>query len=54
MREKPWAVVNLLNPDAEIMWYTSEMDAALAHRGEAVDIQYRPGRKGKVKKNGQK
>lgn len=52
MREKPWMVVDLLNPDNEVKWYETEWAAREAHQGEAVSVQYRPGRKGKAKKNG--
>lgn len=50
MRDKPWAVIDLLDDTAETKWYATEIEAAIAHKGEAVTIQYRPGRKGKVKK----
>lgn len=50
MREKPWAVIDLLDSTKEIKWYTTDIEAAIAHEGEAVSIQYRPGRKAKVKR----
>jgi hypothetical protein len=50
MREKPWAVIDLLDPDKEIKWYATSGEATIAHINDAVDIQYRPGRKGKAKK----
>lgn len=48
MREKPWMVIDLLT-DETLGWYTTDVEAYLAHKDEPVDIQYRPGRKGKAK-----
>lgn len=50
MREKPWAVIDLLDPNAATCWHETEVEAIIHHRGEAVSVQYRPGRKAKVKK----
>lgn len=49
MREKPWMVIDLLT-DETLGWYESDIAASVAHKGEPVSIQYRPGRKRKVKK----
>lgn len=50
MRTKPWMVINLLT-NATLGWYASDIEAWDAHRGQPVDVQYRPGRKAKVKRN---
>jgi hypothetical protein len=50
MREKPWCVINLLDDTAETKWYETESAAIIDNFNEPVDIQYRPGRKAKVKK----
>lgn len=50
MRDKPWAVVDLMDPDAEIKWYHTDTEAWLDNRGKAVDVQWRPGHKKRVKK----
>lgn len=49
MRDKPWMVIDLMTNET-LGWYATDLEAAFAHQGEPVDIQYRPGRKGKVKK----
>ena len=58
MRDKPWAAVPLLNPENPTIWYEKDDDFYLNRRngsslpveGEVYDLQYRPGRKAKVKK----
>lgn len=51
MRDKPWAVIDLMDPDAATVWYATEGEAIVKTFGRAVSIQYRPGRKAKVKKD---
>lgn len=49
MRNTPWMVIDLMTNET-LGWYETEMAAMMNHRDEPVDIQYRPGRKKKVKK----
>lgn len=49
MRAKPWMVIDLMTNET-LGWYETDTEAWLAHRDQPVDIQYRPGRKAKVKK----
>ena len=44
MREKPWAVVPLLDEAAATEWFATEVEALKYAIGKPVDIQYRPGR----------
>ena len=50
MRDKPWMVIDVLDDTAPVRWYTTELEALVATQGEPVSIQYRPGRKRKVRK----
>jgi len=57
MRDKPWAAVPLLDPTKATLWYAKDTDFYVNPASdpnfdpsEAYDLQYRPGRKGKVKK----
>jgi hypothetical protein len=57
MRDKPWAAVPLLDQTKAVCWYAKDIDFLLNpgldpnyDPDEAYDLQYRPGRKGKVKK----
>ena len=45
----PWMVVDLMSGEV-VGRYATEVDAAKDNLGKAVSIQYRPGRKKKVKK----
>lgn len=49
MREKPWAVVPLLDEAEETQWYATRSEAE-ENAGPGYDIQYRPGRKAKVQR----
>jgi hypothetical protein len=49
MRDKPWAAVPLLDSEAPTLWFATELEALQATVGQAYSIQYRPGRKPKVK-----
>jgi hypothetical protein len=49
MRENPWMVIDLLTGET-LGWYHTSEEAWLTHNDEPVDVQYRPGRKKKVKK----
>lgn len=49
MREKPWAAVPLMSDEEETKWFPTEVEALKYAIGKAVVIQYRPGRKPKVK-----
>lgn len=51
MRDKPWAVIDLLDDTAATEWFETETDAIKASIGRSVTIQYRPGRKAKVKRS---
>lgn len=50
MREKPWAVVPLLDEAEATQWFATRSEAEAA-AGAGYDIQYRPGRKPKVQKS---
>lgn len=49
MRTKPWIVIDLLT-DETLGWFETETAALIAHKNDPVTIQYRPGRKAKVKR----
>lgn len=51
MRDKPWAVIDVLDDTAATEWFATQTEAEVYAMGKPVVIQYRPGRKGKVKKN---
>lgn len=51
MRDKPWAVIDLLDEKAGTEWFETEIEAITASIGRSVTIQYRPGRKAKVKRS---
>jgi hypothetical protein len=57
MREKPWAAVPLLDQTKAVCWYEKDTDFYVNPKSdpnfdpnESYTLQYRPGRKGKVKK----
>lgn len=57
MREKPYAAVPIMDSSKATCWYANSTEAALNPESdpnydptEVYDIQYRPGRKSKVKK----
>jgi hypothetical protein len=49
MREKQWAVVPLLDDTAPTLWFSTRTEAEDMASGKPYSIQYRPGRKPKVK-----
>lgn len=49
MRTHPWLVIDLMTNE-NLGWYETETAALMAHKNSPVTIQYRPGRKKKVKK----
>lgn len=57
MRDKPWAAVPLLDPNGATLWYEKDTDFLIKPQSdpnydpdESYTLQYRPGRKAKVKK----
>lgn len=59
MRDKPWAAVPLLDPNGATLWYEKDTDFLIKPQSdpnynadESYTLQYRPGRKAKVKKDG--
>lgn len=53
MRDKPYAMVPLLDPNGQTYWYATDDEALTAtdrDPNESYTLQYRPGRKAKVKK----
>lgn len=51
MRDKPWAMIDLLDDGRETEWFETEVAAIKASIGRSVTIQYRPGRKAKVRRS---